>query len=358
MSQTKNTLSKFEQFSLRCSLLKYWTIKNISVLFWSFFIICIGLTFSGFITPETPILGWLFGELSQEIKTILGDEVFGHPTLYGVIEALLSLLVVIGLCIKKVKALSFTDIKSRKCKILLVKAGLWFNEDGKLTKRVEKITKTDIDKDGLIGELKAAEIQNEENIIEGLKRAGEEFVTIVTLDLSEVERDQEEEVYQTVALDDTKAGVDDIKKEMKKDRKKLFDNAANEIKTKDKETLLSQVKTFCADLKNVFGKSEEEIEEAAEKKAKRKEEKEKSKAEKALAKQKVKEAKIAAKKVKEIEKKKQEEAVAAEKSRLKKLIVERVEAKKEEKPQVTQPKVAPANTSIQSQLTALLKNKK
>ena len=348
MSKTsKNTLTKIEQFSLRLSLLRMWFIKNLTVFLWLAFIICVGLTFSGLIGKDTPVLGIIFGSLSDDIQGIFNNNE-GWSTFYGISESIICLVIAVALCAKKMKALSFDDIKSTKHKLLMVKAGLWFNEDGKLTKRVETITKTDIDKDGYIGEKKAEEIQKEENIVEGLKRAGEEFVTIVTLDLSEVQKEEKEEVYSTTGLNEIKDGIDEISNEIKKDTKKLFGQAEEEIKTKDKESLFSGVKNFFKDIKTALAvttKTEEE--KKAEEKAKiaKKEAAEKAKAEKEAAKARTKEEKVEAKIEEKVIKQ-----VKTEKVSIKKDIV--VEEKIDEEVKPTTP------ASANAQLSALLKNRK
>ena len=361
---SKNTLNKMEQFSLRMSLLRYWFIKNIFVFVWSLFIICIGLTFSGLITAETPVLGVLFGDLSNEIKTII-DESGGNFTLYTILESMLSLAIVIGLCKKKLRSLSFEDIKSPKCQVLLVKAGLWFNEEGKLTKRTETVIKRDINKDGMIGEKKAAEIQKEETIVEGLKRAGEEFVTIVTLDLNNIEKDQTEEVYETIGLSETKVGVDDLQTEVRKDTRKLF--GLNEVTEETKKKKQNKIKTFFSDMKkalSITSKTEEEkkAEEAA--KLKKKQQEEKEKAMKEQAKNQAKLAEEKARLAKEAEKERQEKEKAEEKARMKQVETKRVLFKKEVANKVDNEKkkeTSNANVSkgnAQSQLSALLKNKR
>ena len=78
-----NKLSKAEQFGLRMRLLKIWFVKNLYIMFWVFFIVCVGLTFSGIIKPGTPILGAIFGDLSQKIEDVI-SELGGNMTVYSV----------------------------------------------------------------------------------------------------------------------------------------------------------------------------------------------------------------------------------------------------------------------------------
>lgn len=361
---SNNTLNKREQFSLRMSLLRYWFVKNILVFIWSTFIICIGLTFSGLITENTPVLGVIFGDLSAEIRDVV-DEVGGNFTLYTIVESLISLGIAAGLCAKKLKAITFEDIKSRKCKILLIKAGLYFNENGKLTKRVETVTKTDINKDGLIGEEKAEKIQKEETIVEGLKRAGEEFVTIVTIDLSDVKKDQAEEIYKTTDLSETKIGVDDIHKEVTKDTKKLFGIKEEDSDKLKKKKLFSGVRIFFQDLKKALSltsKTEEEKRAEELRKAKKKEDEEKERQAKELAKQKAKAAKEKAEREKELQEQKEKARIKqleTKKKELKKEAIKKVEEnhKQQENTQYISKPVSEAG-SVQSQLSALLKKKK
>ena len=372
-SKSKNKLSFAERMLLRLSLLKFWFIKNLSTFFWSLFIICVGLTFSGVIKDTTPVLGAIFGDLSNAIRDVTKN---GYP-IYAIIESLISLGIIIAVCATKFKRLALVDIKSTRCKILLVKAGLYFNEKGKLTKRIEKITKMDLNGDGKIDEKDAADVVRDESIVQGLKRAGEEFVTIVTLDLKNVEKTDKDEIYKTTGLAETKSGVDELIQEVAPSTKKLLNVASNSIdaaaankKIKLMTRLMNKIKMFFSDLKIAFSITTKD-EDAAyvdkvhreqakqiklEKKKKKEAEKKAKKAEKERIKQE-----------KKLSKQRKEEAAKAEKAKMKQV---QPKPKKEEpkpEPKVNKQKVKteeqpaqPASnySSVQAQLSALLKNRK
>lgn len=367
-----NKLSKAEQFGLRMRLLKIWFVKNLYIMFWVFFIVCIGLTFSGIIKPGTPILGAIFGDLSQKIEDVI-SELGGNMTVYSVLESIISLGLVIGLCMTKLKRICLSDIRSKKTKIMLIKAGLYFNENGKLAKRIETITKTDLDGDGKIGDKKAEEVEQDENIIEGLRRAGEEFVTIVTLDLSNVEKDKEDEVYKTTGLDETKEGVDEFKVAAVASGAKLLDPSIDVDKevVKAKKNKIRSVKNY---FKNFFSdiKKAMNLNVDPDEKVKKQAEKQAAKAKKEEKKNQKKQLRIEAKKQKELAQKQREEQKkreaqleAAEKARIKKLEMERREMQKESAKQAKENPVAPqsevphqAYTSAQAQLRDILNKKR
>jgi len=54
--------------------------------------------------------------------------------------ATISILISVSMFTVKARSIAQNDIKSDKLKIALIKAKLYFNADGKLVKRVEKLT--------------------------------------------------------------------------------------------------------------------------------------------------------------------------------------------------------------------------
>ena len=254
----KSKLTKWQQFKLRLKLLQIWFIKNIFVFVWILFIVGLGLACGGYITKDTPILGIIFGSVSEDVAAAISQN-GGNVTVYSVIESIITIGFAFAICAAKLKRLGIKDIKSRKVKVLLIQAGLYFNEAGKLTKRVETITNTDIDGDGNIGDIPAEDTS--ENIFQSIKRAGEEFVTIVKLDLSEVEEDKKAEAYEAVGLEETKEAIDDIIIDVAKDTASLFDpdskdnneEVANSDNTEEKKKnivkrLFGSAKKFVCDI--------------------------------------------------------------------------------------------------------------
>lgn len=241
----KSKLTKWQQFKLRLKLLQIWFIKNIFVFVWILFIVGLGLACGGYITKDTPILGTIFGSVSEDVAAAISQS-GGNITVYSVIESIITIGFAFAICAAKLKRLGIKDIKSRKVKVLLIQAGLYFNEDGKLTKRVETITNTDINGDGKIGDMPTD--ATSENIFQSIKRAGEEFVTIVKLDLSEVEEDKKEEAYEAVGLEETKEAIDNIIVDTTKDTASLFDP---DSKDENEEVANSDV-TIKEKKKNIF----------------------------------------------------------------------------------------------------------
>jgi len=263
-TQAKSTLTRWQRFKLKTKLFEIWFIKNIFIFIWIFFIVCVGLALGGYITKETFILGPIFGGISSGIKAVLVEN-NANITVYTIIETLVTISSILILSFKKMKRLGLEDIKSRKVKIMLVKAGLYFNEDGKLTKRLETITGQDLDGDGQIGD-KPIEATDGESIFKGIKRAGEEFVTIVKLDLSDVEVGKEQEVYEHVGLDDEKEGIDELIVDTSNKAASLLDPTIDEAKVDDNievtkknvfRRLWLSVKSFGSGLTDAFKKSKD-----------------------------------------------------------------------------------------------------
>ena len=206
-----------------------------------------------------------------------------------------------------------------------------------------------------------------------MRRAGEEFVTIVTLDLSNVEKDKEDEVYKTTGLDETKEGVDEFKVAAVASGAKLLDPSIDVDKevAKAKKNKIRSVKNY---FKNFFSdiKKAMNLNVDPDEKVKKQAEKQAAKAKKEEKKNQKKQLRIEAKKQKELAQKQREEQrkreaqlEAAEKARIKKLEMERREMQKESAKQAKENPVAPqpevphqAYTSAQAQLRDILNKKR
>ncbi len=120
----------------------------------------------------------------------------------GFTTIVVSVLASVGIFTLRVRSIAINDIKSKKLKMALVKANLYFNEDGKLTKRIEKMTNKDVDCDGKVGN---AEVENEGQInfgvISGVVTAAKELGVIMTADLSG--SDEEANASYEKVIDDT-----------------------------------------------------------------------------------------------------------------------------------------------------------
>ena len=148
-------MKKFwKNFKLRAALFRIWFLKNIIIFIEITFIVLLGLTLGGILPEGFPI----FGPLAQSIRecfepvTVDGQEVVKSPAWLKVITTLITVLSSTSLIITKTKSIALNDIKSEKLKIALVRAGLYFNEKGKLVKKVEKVANRDFDGDGKIGD--------------------------------------------------------------------------------------------------------------------------------------------------------------------------------------------------------------
>ena len=238
-------LTKGEQIKLRLQLLWLWFLKNMKTFIVSFVLICIILTATGVITKDTFILGIIFGNLSEDIKNIISEN-GGKADIISALGSGASVLVTSSLFAVKLKSLALSDIKSKKIKILLIRAGMYFDEEGKLTKKVEKLTNLDLDNDGKVNDTPVEEaVAKEENIVSGLKRAGSEFVTIIKADLSESET--AETITTDIGLDDTANTVEEIKSELTGANTALFDEEKDENK---KVGLFGKIKNILRNIKH------------------------------------------------------------------------------------------------------------
>jgi hypothetical protein len=180
-------MSKFEAFKLRTTLLKIWAVKNTVVFFELFLFIGIILVLTGQLPESTPIVG----ELSLTIKEVFTNQ-YSNDFFLNVIGTVLSLLVTIGMLSTNTKNIVLSDIKSKKLKKSLVKAGLYFNQDGRLVKRLEEAMNMDLTGNGKIGDRDIlVEDLPKEGFLPKLKQAGEEFSTIMTVKIETKEDAQE-----------------------------------------------------------------------------------------------------------------------------------------------------------------------
>lgn len=231
--------SPWSNFKLRLALFRIWFMKNILVWLQIFGIICIVCMLTGNLTESTPILGKIiypiFKPLVDEIVYIINEkEISGVMDFFGIT---ISLLTSVGLFVMKVKNIAQEDIKSKKLKIALINANLYFNEDGKLVKKVEKMTKTDIDGDG------KADNEGTVNtgLIGGLVSAVKEFTVIASADLSSPDEDENQKAYDKAVEDAGLVGVDEAYQDLKQTVKtgttnKVIDEMVEESNKRIDET--------------------------------------------------------------------------------------------------------------------------
>lgn len=206
----------WKSVKLRLSLLRIWFMKNILLFLRIACVVCLVCIFTGVITADTPILGSIiypiFAPLADEINAIIMEkEIDGLMTFFSVA---ISVLFTISMFALKAKNIAQSDIKSTKLKYALVQANLYFNEDGKLVKKIEKATGEDIDRDGKIDEKEIVDAPTKKGFIRGMISAFQEFNTIMKADLSNIDDKEDEdytEIVETVGLSDAEEATEEIK---------------------------------------------------------------------------------------------------------------------------------------------------
>lgn len=169
--------SKASVFSIRMQLLWIWFLKNLTVFLKLAIIICIILIFFGVITfGGNGIIDIIFSDVMREWEEAQRN---GFETFEKVIASILSLGISVIMIMRKTRSITIKDIKSRKLKIAMLKANLYFNEHGKLCRKLETTTKMDLNGDGKVGDTDLNEIPEEITAV-GVVRAVSELATILT----------------------------------------------------------------------------------------------------------------------------------------------------------------------------------
>lgn len=186
----------WSSITLRLKLFKIWFMKNILLFIEIFGIICLILMLTGCIKQSTPIIGpplyLFFGELIDAINDgIASKNINGLMDFLGILA---SILVSVGMFTMRAKSIAQSDIKSDKLKIALIQANLYFNEDGRLTKKIEKMTDTDIDGDGKAD----GSIVSNKGLIGNIISAVKEFTVIASADLSGTEEENQAAYDNTI----------------------------------------------------------------------------------------------------------------------------------------------------------------
>jgi len=199
-------MSKWNAFKLRMSLLKIWFVKNLTVFIELVILISVVLILTGQIDNETPVLGIIFGDLSAAINEIINQR-YSDDIVVNLLTIVISLLVTVGTLSSNLKRIALSDIRNPELKKMLIRAGLYFNKDGKLVKKVEVATRMDLDGDNKVGDVEITEIPRE-GLVPGLKRSMEELGTILSVKI-ETEA-QVEQIKQQASLKETEAAVNEI----------------------------------------------------------------------------------------------------------------------------------------------------
>ena len=212
----KTAKQVWNNIRLKLTLFRIWFFKNSMSWVIIFCTVCVICLLAGKITASTPFLGKviypIFSPLIDEIVLIIEDE--DLTNIMDFFAASISILVSIGVFVMKTKSIAQSDIKSDKLKIALISANLYFNSDGRLVKKVEKMTQTDINGDGLIDEEK---MDSEElhkgpfsRFIDGIK----EFIIIAKTDFSGTDEENKKEYDATMnkaELKKSKEGLEEVR---------------------------------------------------------------------------------------------------------------------------------------------------
>lgn len=190
----------FNSFLLRLQLFKIWFFKN-SILFLKIFLlICLIFIITGGITENTPFFGYtvypIFRPLIDEIQKIIENKQISN--LMDLFRVMLSVSTSVGMFAIKARAITLSDIKSIKLKTALVKANLYFNQDGKLVKRIEKVTNTDLDNDGKIANKNKKDNILNNNIITNTVDAIQELITISTIKIDGDSIEENQEIFDNI----------------------------------------------------------------------------------------------------------------------------------------------------------------
>ena len=242
----KTKLKKFfSNLRLRLKLFEIWFIKNLTVFFNLFFLVCIVLIFTGNITETTPILGPIFGGLSTSINEIVSET--NTKNIINILSAFASVLITIGLFTAKAKNIVLSDIKSVELKKALVKAGLYFNSQGRLAKKIENAKKIVFN-----NEVNEENSSKSENLFQGIKRAANEFVVVLTANFDK----EDEEALQNADKENIKVISEVIEENIVEKLTDIISPLNGDIEEKEKRKNFF-IKLF-SKIKNLFKKRKKE----------------------------------------------------------------------------------------------------
>jgi hypothetical protein len=232
-------MTKFEAFKLRMALLRVWVIKNIIVFIELLIAVGIILVLTGQLPETTPVVG----ELSASIRQVISQDYSRGDFWLNLLTTIFTLLVSLGVLSSNLKRLVISDIKSKKLKKALIQAGMYFNKEGKLVKRIEEASRIDIDGDNKIGDTELSpEDLPREGLIPGLRRAGQELGTIITMKIET--KEDAEKITEKAELKETVLAVEKIDEQLNKEvsnaiSSKVTQGLSPVIKEKSKKKLSS-----------------------------------------------------------------------------------------------------------------------
>lgn len=208
-------MKKFwKSFKLKAQLFRIWFFKNILMFLQIIAIVCVICILTGSITESTPILGKIiypiFQPLIDEIVSLINEKDISG--LMDFFTLAISILTSVGVFCMKCKSITQADIKSDKLKIALLNANLYFNSDGRLVKKVETITQTDIDGDGKVDESNDTSKGNR-LLHGGLINAVKEFILISKADFTEKDDENDnkyKEILEEANMTESAEGIKEL----------------------------------------------------------------------------------------------------------------------------------------------------
>lgn len=185
--------SVWTSIHLRLTLFRIWFMKNLLLWVEIAAIIIVICMLTGHITETSPpglgpLCYKIFGELLENIRQATQDS----GKILDVFAAMASICLSIALFISKAKYITQSDIKNNKLKLALIKSNLYFNADGRLVKKLEKMTGRDLDGDNKADETEVVE----QGLLKNFFYAIKEFVIILTADLSGKSNKTPEDEYK------------------------------------------------------------------------------------------------------------------------------------------------------------------
>lgn len=241
--EKRSASNRWELLKLRLMLLRIWFVKNLVTFIKIGIIVLIILMMTGQITENTPVFGAILYPIFRPLIDSIRDVITTRNTnsFMSFASIALSIIVSITMFTIKIQTIAQNDITSKELKMAMVKAGLYFNENGKMVKKVEKAIGADIDGDGKSDN---KEPNTSIGLFKSIKNAVSEFITVMKTDISEgsTAKDEISNASKSIGAEDTQEALEEIDNMLITSAldkasaiiDKKFDNAIEEIE-KDPE---------------------------------------------------------------------------------------------------------------------------
>ena len=171
---------KMKSLFIRLRLLKIWFLKNLVAIIRIGLVILIAFAISGVLDNEgNEIIAKLFTANSTPESLMLASKIE-----YG-ISGSVSLAFLLFVLLRRTRSITFEDIKSRELKIAMIQERLYFNENGKLCKRLEAKLNQDLDGDNKVVDEEVKDKVVTETVLESVPRMLGELKDILTVNIEE-----------------------------------------------------------------------------------------------------------------------------------------------------------------------------